>query len=261
MKETCWFYQLFYLSRGNIGIIDACIQFGILVSTLACLFLVSIKSPGFETKNSNSSLKVKNIQDLYSKYLPEYICPYCQLKKHKETKHCMVCKRCVRQYDHHCKWVNNCIGKSNYKLFLGFLLLLLIDLIADFFFYGYSVFMQGLSIRAKFYPIDEKNIIEYLFLMGFFINVVQGIMVIPIFIKQLFGLKHHCKRRKKKVEGVRQQVSLEYSDYSKSFRNLENEETSDTTSMFIQESMGSHLESEASSYSFLSQFSHQGKQG
>lgn len=141
---------------------------------------------------------------------------------------------------------------------MGFLFFLLIDIIVDFIFYGFNVFLNGIKNKAKFYPIGDENVIEYLFLMGFLINAIQGFVVIPIFIKQVFKLKHHCKR-KKEVKEARQQVSLEYSDYSKSFKDAENEETSDTTSMFIQETMGSQIESEASSYSFLSQFFHKGK--
>ena len=36
----------------------------------------------------------------------------------RSSKHCGSCDRCVNGFDHHCKWLNNCIGEENYKCFI-----------------------------------------------------------------------------------------------------------------------------------------------
>lgn len=47
-------------------------------------------------------------------------CVKCNCNKPPRAHHCSLCGRCVLGMDHHCPWMNNCIGLRNQKSFLLF---------------------------------------------------------------------------------------------------------------------------------------------
>jgi hypothetical protein len=48
-------------------------------------------------------------------------CGVCHGYKAPRSHHCRKCGRCVLKMDHHCPWINNCVGWGNHAHFTSFL--------------------------------------------------------------------------------------------------------------------------------------------
>lgn len=68
------------------------------------------------------------------------------------SKHCFKCRRCIIEYDHHCIWLNICIGSRNYDLFIG-----LIGAVQ----FQYTAFLLITILLVIDYKIGNLGIVEY----------------------------------------------------------------------------------------------------
>lgn len=75
------------------------------------------KDPGAVKKS-----KVISFLKLNQYFDPSYICPTCEILRPQDSRHCYICNTCVDRFDHHCQWVDTCIGIGNHTVFYIFLL-------------------------------------------------------------------------------------------------------------------------------------------
>ena len=85
-------------------------------------FILSFSDPGRMVRQYKDLLSI-----VESGEEVENFCPYCLVRKTYRSLHCLICQKCVDDFDHHCFWVGNCIGKNNYTLFFIFLVYILIN--------------------------------------------------------------------------------------------------------------------------------------
>ncbi|KAM8823210.1 palmitoyltransferase ZDHHC23-B [Spinachia spinachia] len=65
-------------------------------------------------------------------------CLVCRVARPPRAGHCRICGICVLRLDHHCVWINSCVGQTNHRSFLLTLVLFLLTSL-----YGISLVLQS----------------------------------------------------------------------------------------------------------------------
>ncbi|KAL4225414.1 Palmitoyltransferase zdhhc13 [Mactra antiquata] len=101
--------------------------FTIVTLLLTFNFYKSWKSdPGFIKADRVDKIKgILELAETQSLQLSQF-CTTCLIRRPLRSKHCSVCNKCVAKFDHHCPWVENCVGANTHKYFVSYLFFLFI---------------------------------------------------------------------------------------------------------------------------------------
>ena len=106
----------------------------------------------------------------------EFYCNVCQAHVIENSKHCAYCNRCTHEFDHHCRWVSNDIGRSNYIEFLRMLIFVIITLVLQI---TLCVFAINLSeVDDSIMDFQELIVLNYvtIFTCAFFLLLVSWLL-------------------------------------------------------------------------------------
>ncbi|XP_036428960.1 palmitoyltransferase ZDHHC4 [Colossoma macropomum] len=193
-------YEVFgFCLEMDTTLVNVCVPYVLLALKTYIFYLCCSRDPGTLTKK-NHAAQLKVYQYDEKLFQAGAVCPTCQLVKPARSKHCRVCNRCVQRFDHHCVWVNNCIGAQNTRYFLLYLLSVcamagdIAVLTADMLFH--VVLRSGL-MHAHY--IDEQGqqqpsglifVIQHLFLTFPRIVFMLGFLIFVFFLLAGYSMFH-----------------------------------------------------------------------
>lgn len=124
--------------------------------SLGCLVLMGFitwaSGPGYIERDPEFSML-----ELLQRFEVNELCYECQIVALPRSYHCNVCKQCVQRYDHHCPWLNSCIGTRNHRPFIIFVTLQFIYLVSVLIqIIGFFVTYGRVSSNLDFYDINGQ---------------------------------------------------------------------------------------------------------
>ena len=90
------------------------------------------------------------------------LCHTCKAIRPLRSSHCKCCNRCVLAFDHHCPYVQNCIGYNNRVKFFMFV-------------FACST-LQILTVYLGFLQLSQ-GLDQYIIYPGFILVIVYGVLV------------------------------------------------------------------------------------
>ncbi|NXK91943.1 ZDHC4 palmitoyltransferase, partial [Formicarius rufipectus] len=158
----------------------------LLVGNMGCFLLCSRANPGIITKSNHASLVKVYAYDgvMFQRGI---VCPTCSLEKPARSKHCSVCGTCVHRFDHHCVWLNSCVGALSARWFLLYLLSLSASAAALALLTTALLLHLHHGARGHHHPVAVPSLVQHLFLTFPRIVFMLGFVILLTLILGGYG--------------------------------------------------------------------------
>ena len=84
-----------------------------------------------------------------------YTCTTCLVRQPPRSKHWRTCNHCVPVFDHHCIWIDACVGEGNHTFFLFYIALVTVNtgLFAGWLLYQLLFARSYVNVKLMFYNV------------------------------------------------------------------------------------------------------------
>lgn len=128
----------------------------------------SINSNSSSINSSKNSSINDSVVEKYA-YIQKY-CNTCNIFRPIGTSHCNDCNQCILEKDHHCIWLDTCIGRNNHRFFIYFIYTLMV------------IFSYDIWVLFRLLQIDHLNIIQWSILIVLSVVFLIFVIVFGCFV-------------------------------------------------------------------------------
>lgn len=125
-------------------------------------------------------------------------CNHCNIYKYDGTSHCSRCGKCIEKFDHHCIYLNTCVGKKNYVSF--FILIILCTIWMGFQVYVIILNLINVSEPETVLLITNSNLNPhaYMLLLGItgLIPLAGFFLILSLVLFHIYILRHGLTTQK-----------------------------------------------------------------